>query len=136
MFCRCISVLASLLIISSLSAQQPADPGKTWKEEDSIDDRWNDTDIGPFLASVLRTPGGPIAKGLSIRLGDPASTAVGYDLQTGSLRVAWSGNFLSFDARRYGITSTPGIAGTVLFLCPRPILGHFARSLSWHVPAW
>ena len=123
MFCRCISVLASLLIISSLSAQQPADPGKTWKEEDSIDDRWNDTDIGPFLASVLRTPGGPIAKGLSIRLGDPASTAVGYDLQTGSLRVAWSGNFLSFDARRYGITSTPGIAGTVLFLCSRPSWG-------------
>ena len=123
MFCRCISVLASLLIMSSLSAQQPADPGKTWKEEDSIDDRWNQTDLGPFLSSVLRTPAGAIAKGISIRLGDPAKTAVGYDLQSGSLRVAWSGGFLAFDARRYGIVSAPSIAGTVSFLCSSPSWG-------------
>ena len=101
---RLIPVLTSLLIVSMLPGQEPADPGETWKEEDSIDDRWNYADIGPFLSSVLKTPAGPIAKGLSIRLGNPAGTAVGYDLQTGSMRIAWSGNFLSFDARRYGLS--------------------------------
>jgi hypothetical protein len=120
----CLPVLASLLIVFTLPAQQPADPGDTWKEEDSIDDRWNHADIGPFLASVLHTPAGPIAKGFSVRLGDPAQTAVGYDLQTGSLRVAWSGKFLSFDARRYGIVSAPRIAGTVRFLCSGPCWGN------------
>ena len=116
-------LLASLLIASALLGQEPADPGKTWKEEDSIDDRWNQTDLGPFLSSVLRTPAGAIAKGISIRLGDPAKTAVGYDLQSGSLRVAWSGGFLAFDARRYGIVSAPSIAGTVSFLCRSPSWG-------------
>ena len=119
-----LPLLFGLLIASIAQAQQPADPGKTWKEEDSIDDRWNDADIGPFLASVLRTPGGPIAKGISIRLGNPAGTAVGYDLQTGSMRVAWSGEFLSFDARRYGIVAAPRIAGTIRFLCSRPSWGN------------
>jgi hypothetical protein len=98
------------------------DPGKTWKEADSIDDRWNETDLGPFLASVLRTPAGVYPKGLSIHL-DKGSAAVGYNLQNGSLQVAWSGDFLSFSDRRYGITSAPSIAGTVLFQCSTPAWG-------------
>ncbi|MDP7206501.1 MAG: hypothetical protein QGH11_13080, partial [Pirellulaceae bacterium] len=118
-----LPLLFGLLAASIVQAQQPADPGETWKEEDSIDARWNDADTGPFLASVLHTPGGAIAKGLSIRLGNPAGTTVGYDLQTGSMRVAWSGEFLRFDARRYGIVAAPQIAGTVRFLCSRPSWG-------------
>lgn len=89
--------------------------GFGWEESDSVDGRWNQTQLGPFLASVLPTPSGTIAKGLSIRLGDH-DAAVCYDTHSMSCRVGWSGDFLKFDPARYGIIRAPQMAGDVRFV--------------------
>ncbi|MCA9267951.1 MAG: hypothetical protein KDA41_05745 [Planctomycetales bacterium] len=108
-----------MLLTSANAAQAqgdgppPVDPGRTWKESDSDDGRWNETDVGPFLASVLSTPSGPIAKGLSIKLDDAGSRCAAYDTANCLMRCTWSGGFLKFSSRRYGMTSAPEIAGAV-----------------------
>ena len=99
--------------------------GISWQESDSVDGRWNETDIGPFLASVLPTPTGTIAKGLSIQLyrNGKRLGAVGYDTQTMTCRVAWTGGFLKFDPARYGIIRAPRIAGEPIWLQRRNAWG-------------
>ncbi len=117
---RTVIILVCLLAVSPLSAiaQRPelpaGDPARTWKEADSNDGRWNETDVGPFLASVINTPGGNVAKGLSIKVGDKQQAAVCYDTATCTMRAAWTGGFLKFSPRRYGITSSPEIDGKIL----------------------
>jgi len=110
-------VLGLFIFSSAGHAQRPelpqGDPARTWKESDSQDGRWNEMEIGPFLASVLRTPGGAIAKGLSIKVGDKERASVCYDTKNCTLRCAWTGGFLKFNDRRYGITSSPQIDGEV-----------------------
>jgi mono/diheme cytochrome c family protein/sugar phosphate isomerase/epimerase len=117
--------------------------GFDWKEADSVDNRWNQTDVGPFLASLMPLPDGRaklplsrgsagaspsqepspspaarpdiVAKGLSIKVGDRGQGTVCYDTQTLSLRAAWTGGFLKFDPARYGLINSPKIAGDVAF---------------------
>jgi hypothetical protein len=121
----CCLLTSALFTTPTLSLAQkrpyePGDPAATWKEADSIDGRWNETDVGPFLASVLKTPGGTAAKGLSIRVGDKQQGTVCYDTKTMSFRAAWTGGFLKFDPRRYGIVKSPSIAGKVQFHNSQP----------------
>ncbi|MEE2707001.1 MAG: DUF6797 domain-containing protein [Planctomycetota bacterium] len=112
-------LFAAVTLPTISSAQKPkygpGDPAATWKEADSIDGRWNDTDVGPFLASVLASPGGTAAKGLSIKVGDRQQGAVCYDTKTMSFRAGWTGGFVKFDPRRYGIVKSPSISGKVQF---------------------
>src|SRR5260221_14288936 len=51
------------------------DPSKQ-NERDWVDNRWSKTDVGPFLASNLELPGGRIAKGLTIKVGEHDEGAV------------------------------------------------------------
>ena len=88
-FCS-VAVVASAQIKKEREYDE-ADPAATWKEADSVDGRWNETDLGPFIASVLPTPGGTVAKGLSIRVGNNQQGAVCYDLETMAMRAAWTG---------------------------------------------
>ncbi|HUG93593.1 MAG TPA: ThuA domain-containing protein [Planctomycetaceae bacterium] len=90
--------------------------GFRWTEDDSVDGRWNRTDVGPFLASIVPFDGGPVAKGLSIRVGEHGEAAVCYDTATGDLRAAWTGGFLRFGDRRFGLIEPPQIAGDVAFV--------------------
>ena len=119
-----------LLIISFLlslpTIAQAVDPGKTWKEADSVDGRWNQTDIGPFLGSAVPTPGGLTTKGLSIKIGDKQEATVAYDLQTITARAIWTGGFLKFDPARYGIVRTPQIDGTIQFQTKKAAWGSSA----------
>ncbi len=85
------------------------------QENDWIDGRWNQTDVGPFLAAYLKTPGGSVAKGLSIRVGDHGEAAVSYDTGEPSLRAAWVGGFLKFDQARFGLVRPPSAAGDWVF---------------------
>ena len=97
----------------------PADPhfekgsvGFQWKEEDSADERWNFSDVGPFLASVVPLPAEPpIPKGLSIRVGEKGEAAICYDTQKMQWRAGWTGGFLRFSSFRYGLISPPNAAG-------------------------
>jgi type 1 glutamine amidotransferase/mono/diheme cytochrome c family protein len=89
--------------------------GFNWTEQDSVDDRWKQSDIGPCLASSLPIPNLPVvAKGLSIKLGERNDASVCYDTATGALRAAWTGGFLKFNPARYGIISPPAISGALL----------------------
>lgn len=88
------------------------DPG-VQRENDWVDNRWQQTDLGPTLASILVTPSGSIAKALSIQVGTPTAGGVTYDTVTASLRAAWTGGFLQFSPSRFGLGEAPRIQGVV-----------------------
>jgi sugar phosphate isomerase/epimerase/mono/diheme cytochrome c family protein len=93
--------------------------GFDWKEADSVDNRWNQTEIGPFLASIVPIPGKEtVAKGLSIKVGDRGQGAVCYDTKSMTMRAGWTGGFLKFDPARYGLINSPQIAGELMFALP------------------
>lgn len=122
---RCSLKLRSASEPADASTNQPtADPhfdkgsvGFHWKEEDSADNRWNEANIGPFLASALPLPNElTIRKGLSIRIGDQADAAVVYDTSSMEWRAGWTGGFLKFSPVRHGLISTPEVAGSIQFV--------------------
>ena len=84
-------------------------------EKDWVDNRWSRTEVGQFLASLVDTPGGIVAKGLSIKVGDHDEGTVCFDTENLSWRAAWTGGFLKFDAARYGLIRMPKIDGKVMF---------------------
>src|SRR5438093_3204093 len=87
-------------------------------EPDWVDNRWNQTDIGPFMSCSLKLPNGTIAKGLSIRIGEKGEAAVCFDTASVTLRAGWTGDFLKFDPARYGLINMPKMAGEIQFLSP------------------
>ncbi len=99
--------------------------GFDWTEQDSVDNRWQQTDIGPFLAYTVPLPEGAVRKGLAMKLGggwsaaDASSSTLKavalYDTQQMQLRGIWSGGFLKFDPARYGIIGMPKIDGALQF---------------------
>src|SRR5690349_17060438 len=70
-------VVGSLLLPASLSHAQK-DPA-VQKESDWTDARWNATELGNFHASTVALPGGAVAKGLSIRMGNQRTVSAVYD---------------------------------------------------------
>ncbi|HTG44133.1 MAG TPA: DUF6797 domain-containing protein, partial [Verrucomicrobiae bacterium] len=92
-----------------------SDPG-VQQERDWVDNRWAESDLGPFLASSFRLPDGTIIKALSIRLGTNSEAAVVYDLASMNLRAGWEGGFLRPNASRFGLINPPAIAGKLQFL--------------------
>src|SRR6266516_135410 len=91
---------------------------ETQQEKDWIDNRWSRTDVGQFLASTLRVPNGTVTRALSIRVGDHDEASVCFDTANLSLRAGWTGDFLKFDAARFGLLNSPKIDGEVQFLAP------------------
>ena len=117
-------------------AQNASEPDPTLqKEGDWVDDRWSKTDLGWFHSAVLALPGGPVARGLALRVGENGDAAVAYDLTTATLRASWAGGFLKFNPGRYGLMAAPKPAGE-LSLTTRPApswLGATVRWRGWHV---
>src|SRR4030095_15008303 len=66
------------------------------EEKDWIDNRWSRTEVGQFLASLVDVPGGTVAKGLSIKVGERDEGTVCFDTANLSWRAAWTGGFLIF----------------------------------------
>jgi hypothetical protein len=113
-----MAFLSCVSLASAQSAGEHKSAGKEVErqaEGDWADARWNQTDVGPFLASNLQTPGGSIAKGLSIRIGDKGQAAVCYDTGKPTLRGGWTGGFLKFDGRRFGLLYPPAPAADWTF---------------------
>ncbi len=100
------------------STERAAPNPENQVEKDWVDGRWNQTEVGPFLASTIFTPNGPVAKGLSIRLGEYGEAAVCYETGQGALRAGWTGGFLEFDPARFGLIRAPRIGGQLKFLGP------------------
>ncbi len=114
-----LPVAASLVAAGQLLAQpagQPPSSGRepgTQGEKDWLDNRWSRTDVGPFLASILDTPGARIARGLSIKVGGNTAAGVVYDTAACAWRAGWTGGFLKFDAARFGLINAPKIDGSI-----------------------
>jgi hypothetical protein len=85
-------------------------------EPDWRDNRWNQTDVGPFMSSLVPLPNGIVLRGMSVRVGDGGEGAVCFDTGTATLRAGWIGGFLNFDPARYGIIAPPKPAGRMQFL--------------------
>jgi mono/diheme cytochrome c family protein len=83
------------------------------------DNRWQQTDVGPFLAGSIQTSRGLVLKGLAIRVGQSQQAAVCYDTARGRLAAAWTGDFLKFDPRRFGVIRHPEAAGELLLSTDR-----------------
>lgn len=98
--------------------------GFDWTEKNSVDGRWQESEIGRWLASIVALPNGPVRKGLSIRVDDDQSATLCYDTQLCGLRAIWTGGFLKFDPARYGIIASPQPNGTLQLAIPEgPIWG-------------
>src|SRR5436190_743274 len=113
-----MAFFSSVSLASAQSAGEHKSAGKEVErqaEGDWADARWNQTDVGSFLASNFQTPGGSIAKGLSVRIGDKGQAAVCYDTGKPALRGGWTGGFLKFDGRRFGLLYPPAAAGDWAF---------------------
>ncbi len=122
------AALLCLLAATSLYAQ-PTTPARTTAgqppasgrepgaqgEKDWVDNRWSRTEVGPFLASNLDTPGARVAKGLSIIVGDHSEASVCYDTAACAWRAGWTSGFLQFDPGRFGLIGAPKINGTLKF---------------------
>jgi len=128
-------VLRDGLAARPATAGEPAISGRepgTQGEKDWVDNRWQETDVGPFLASNLRLPDGSvIAKALTIRVGEHGEGAVVYDTETCTLRAAWTGGFLKFDAGRFGLIGMPKIDGELVLSLPPRTTG-LIQPPRWH----
>ncbi len=113
-----------LLLASNAFAEsvgQPPNSGQdieSQQEKDWVDSRWSHTEVGPFLASSVEIKGTRIAKGLTIKLGEPVGGSASYDTAACSLRGAWTGGFLQFDPARFGLIRMPRIQGALKFALP------------------
>jgi glucose/arabinose dehydrogenase len=96
------------------------------KEESWRDERWNKTDVGQFISSSIEHGNVTVVKALSIKVGNNNEAAVCYDTTNATLRFAWTGAFLNFDAARYGVLHPPKIAGALAYMMPQAEL--------WNVP--
>ncbi|HJN12628.1 MAG TPA: DUF6797 domain-containing protein [Pirellulaceae bacterium] len=79
------------------------------------DNRWQQSDVGPFLSGSIATAKGPTLKGIAIRVGDQGQAAVCFDTARLRISAAWTGDFLEFDARRFGLVRPPRAAGEISF---------------------
>lgn len=84
-------------------------------EGDWVDNRWNRTEVGPFLASSLAIPGGQVNKGLSIKVGSNGEGTVCFDTFLCAYKAGWTGGFLTFAPARFGLARAPQISGDVAF---------------------
>jgi type 1 glutamine amidotransferase/glucose/arabinose dehydrogenase len=81
--------------------------GKTG-ESDWVDNRWNQSDVGPFMTSALKVGNETILRAISVKVGDGG---VVFDPETLRFAAAWTGGFLTFSPARYGLIEMPRIAG-------------------------
>ncbi|MFM9067158.1 MAG: DUF6797 domain-containing protein [Planctomycetota bacterium] len=93
--------------------------GFNWTEQDSVDNRWNQTDVGSFLASTVPLAGlSPVRKGLSIRVGEGEQGTMCYDTARMQLRAAWQNGFLQFHPARFGLINSPAPKGEMQWMVP------------------
>ncbi len=135
---RLLLVAVALPRIISAADELPAAAVKepaAQAEKDWVDARWQQMDVGTFLASTLPTPAGAVAKGLSIRVGNQGEASVGYDLAAPAMRGGWTGGFLKFSSSRFGLGAPPVAAGEWAFATPAGAgwLGASARHEALHV---
>ncbi|MEC8988668.1 MAG: DUF6797 domain-containing protein, partial [Verrucomicrobiota bacterium] len=84
-------------------------------EGDWTDGRWNQVDVGPFMSAAINTPEGRTLKGIAIKVGDTFHSTVCFNTELLGYSAAWTGGFLEFDSKRYGLTGSTKPKGRTLF---------------------
>ncbi|HEY4263238.1 MAG TPA: DUF6797 domain-containing protein, partial [Schlesneria sp.] len=92
--------------------------GFRWTEADSRDDRFGQVDFGTFFSGSITGAGGPVYKGIVIRIGDQREASVCYDTELLRVAAGWNG-FLKFDSARFGIIVPPRVDGETTFSTQR-----------------
>ncbi|QDT89516.1 ThuA domain-containing protein [Gimesia algae] len=83
--------------------------------EETSDNRWQQTEIGGWLACIVPLPTGPVKKGLSIRVGENQAATICYDTAHGKVRGIWSNGFLKPSPERFGLIRAPTPVGQIHF---------------------
>jgi len=84
-------------------------------EGDWTDGRWNRVDVGPFMSAAIHTPNGHTLKGIAIKVGNKAQATVCFNTELLGYSAAWTGGFLEFNPKRYGLIGSPRPKGRTLF---------------------
>ncbi|WP_278466480.1 ThuA domain-containing protein [Gimesia maris] len=83
--------------------------------EETSDNRWQQTEMGSWLACTVPLPTGPVKKGLSIRVGENQAATICYDTAHGKVRGIWSNGFLKPSPERFGLIRAPSPVGQIHF---------------------
>lgn len=89
-----------------------------WKESEGTDARWQQMNTGPFFSGTIPSDGQRTIKGIAIRVGDQQQAAVMYDTEMLRASCGWTGEFLRFHANRFGLSTSPVVAGSEVFRTP------------------
>ena len=127
----CGGILILIMLVPTTlwaQAKQEGESKKEWArsskkipyQNDShwTDNRWQATNVGPFLTASIATPGKPTLKGIAIRVGDRQQAAVCFDTARLRISAAWTGDFLRYGPRRFGLIDRPAVAGKLVFRTP------------------
>ncbi len=79
------------------------------------DNRWQRTEVGPFLCGTIRAGRATTLKGIAIRVGDSGEAGVLFDTARLRVSAAWTGEFLKFGPRRFGLIAPPQAGGEIAF---------------------
>src|SRR5690349_8687990 len=82
-------------------------------DADWVDGRWQKTDVGQFLGAAVELPSGKVPKAVAVKLGNDA--AICFDTELLRYSAGWSGGFLQFNARRYGLLDPAKPIGSIAF---------------------
>jgi type 1 glutamine amidotransferase/mono/diheme cytochrome c family protein/glucose/arabinose dehydrogenase len=96
-------------------AAAPKDHFFGWNDASAEDDRWQRTDTGRFFSGTIRSPDQTTTKGIAIRVGEDKQAAWMFDTDLLRFSCVWSGRFLQFNPRRFGLIGMPAVAGTERF---------------------
>lgn len=104
---------------ASVSGIGPKDDPTRQTDENWVDDRWQKSEIGPFLSAAVELPGSTVVKGIAIKVGEKNEGAVCFDTELLRYAGGWTGGFLQLNPRRYGLIVTPKPDGIVQFTSGR-----------------
>lgn len=109
----------------------PANDPTRQDDSDWMSDRWQETDVGTFLGGIIATPHQPTYQGIAIKVGKDQGAAVCFDIDLMRYSAGWSGKFLNFHPRRFGLIRPLEPAGEMVFTTlPGPGWAHSSGSLT------
>ena len=71
-------------------------------DDNWIDDRWNQADLGTVMSGIFRGGANVVPKGVCLRLGERGEMSACFNPQSLTYEALWTGGFVKFSARRHG----------------------------------
>ena len=93
--------------------------GFKWTEQDSVDNRLQQMDVGRFYSATIWTPKEMTLKGIAVRIGEKSEASILFDTELLRVVCGWTGEFLEFNPARYGIIGPPKVGKEIAFHSPR-----------------